>query len=113
MAGRKRKTPKTQQARVLELIWERHGSNRLALRLGFTASLLNSWKRILGHVPLVHLGKVSRYLKIDPLLLNYEQLSELRGNWKNWIDVVYESKLFNESELEYILRGKLPCVNSD
>lgn len=102
---------KTQQARLLNILWKKHGSNRLAIKLGFSRSLLNAWKRNLGYVPLVHLGHVSRYLKVDRYLLNYEQMTELMGQHKhNFKEIVIDSELFDTYQMDYIFKGSAPCT---
>lgn len=107
----KKKTLKTQQARVLDVIWTKHGSNRLAVQMGFTRSLFNAWKRSLGHVPLMHLGQVSRVLKLDKYLLNYEQMVELMGEHKHsWKQLIIDSEYFDTKEMEYIFKGVPPCT---
>ena len=102
---------KTQQQRVLELLWEKKGSNNLAREMGFTPSLLNVWKRKCGKVPLIHVGHVSRHLKVSPYLLNYLDVKYFFNKAPAWKEILIDAKennIFSRSELEYILKGESP-----
>jgi len=101
------KPPKTQQGRVLELLWKKKGgSYTLSREMGLDSSALNVWKRQIGRVPMTHVGQVSRTLKVNKYLLNYTQVFDFFGKGDAFLTVLKNSKLFTEDDIEYILDGK-------
>lgn len=105
---RKQKAPLTQQGRVLELLWKKKGGpQNISRSLKKSPSTCNAWKRVTQKVPLKHTRQVSILLKVSPYLLNYVDYRHLE-KLPSWETVIKESKLFSDSEMTYIFKGKSP-----
>lgn len=110
----KRAKLKTQQARVLELLWDKYGSYRLAGQLNYKSkTLLNVWKRTTGCVPLHEVGVIARHLRINKYLLNYEQVYRYEGKGNTFDFYIKDSELFDTHQMEYIFKGTPPCIKED
>lgn len=93
------------QLRILrDILKDKHTAGLLEDVLGITKITLSSWIYTLKHVPLVHVGKVSRLLGISPYVLNYKQVFDFYGEGPTLEDVIKKCKYFSPVDVSRILQ---------
>lgn len=103
------KSIKTQEARLLKILWEKTGSvSETARQLDIISQNLMAW-RSQGRVPFSQIGTVSKFFKITPWAFNYSGLKKIFGDAPKWEKVLKAANLSRE-ELQYIELGTPPVV---
>lgn len=98
--SRKSLQQETLQLKVLrDILKDKHTEDLLGDVLGITRITLSSWIYTLKHVPLVHVGKVSRLLGISPYVLNYKQVFDFYGEGPTFEEVIKKCKYFSTMDL--------------
>lgn len=104
----KKEISDTTQLKVLrDILKDKHTAELLEDVLGITKITLSSWIYTLKHVPLVHVGKVSRLLCISPFVLNYKQVLDFYGEGPSFEEVIKKCKYFSEVDLDRLLEEGL------
>lgn len=102
------KPRKLSTSRVLDYLFKQYGGTfKLAEDLGIYSQMVSKWISQ-GYVPMKWVGPVSRLLKADPLVLNYEGHINYTGydnsTWK-W---AVEMCLGTSPAIKKLLEGKTP-----
>lgn len=98
-------------SRLLHMIMDAsNGPVQMGLKSKFTYQKFINW-RVLGHIPLNHVGFVSRSLKLPPAALNYTQVIGYEGKGKEFKEVVEcfaKEHNYSKTDVAWILKGKMP-----
>lgn len=94
------------QLRILKkILKDKHVADLLEDNFGYNKILLSSWVYTIKHVPLVHIGRVSRLLKVSPYVLNYKQVFDFYGKGPSFQEILKECTYFSNVEKTRILSG--------
>lgn len=107
MVKKSRSLLKTQQARLLYVLWDKEGSKSETGRvIGVSRAQLNVWVDREG-LPLIAVGPVARALKIPLYALNYKDVCIFMGHEPSWTAILKDCHLTSD-EMRYVLKGEPP-----
>lgn len=100
---------KTQESRLLKILWERSGSvSETARQLDIIPQNLTAW-RGKGRVAYQQIGIIAQFFGITPWAFDYRGLKDVFGDAPKWDKVLKNCRL-TKDELIYIKNGTSPSV---